>query len=391
MQRQGNLADVNKATEEVLVPSVPGAVVRALGALVDQDAVHEACRVVHAFPRSVVWNEDTGETKDITILEAIEGRVFVRATYRSVGIAQGILIDATTAGRFTADEQVEIIGQELVAPFRLRVSDDQGKPDEGVDGFPNLDPLVPKREQRLLFVIDPKEMATALKTMQALGCKAVEVLAPEYRGGPLGLRGHGQSAEVEACVMPRNPFARVSPKEDDVDGQRIFDFRETEAEIAARLDKARTVGKLVQALIDTMPEGSALTVKVGAEEVTIDKLQKAVDLSDRILGVAAATAGDPLDILERLKKEVAKRGAADPARSFHAPAAEAAAGDAPADVPGYAPARRRPPEPDFGEGLDEPNAKGTDVAADDRDDPPPARKRKAAKPKKGKSRRAGRN
>lgn len=228
--------------QEQHAPFVPGSILRALGALVDADAVHDACRVVHVARRVGDGpNPETGELVPYSVIEAIEGRVFVRATYRSCAVDGGVLVDARTAARFTAEEFVEIDDLEIVAPFRLELLGDEAG--DGRDAYPDLDPLVPKSDQRLLFSIDPKELARALKTMSACGVKSVEVLQPEYRGGPLGLRGDAGTTTVEACIMPRQPFAVRPQAADDVGGQSMFDFRDVGDELAER-ERASASGRL---------------------------------------------------------------------------------------------------------------------------------------------------
>ncbi len=49
--------------QEQHAPFVPGSILRALGALVDPEAPHQACRVVHLVPREASEpNPETGES-----------------------------------------------------------------------------------------------------------------------------------------------------------------------------------------------------------------------------------------------------------------------------------------------------------------------------------------
>jgi len=246
-------------------PFVPAALLRALGALVDPDATHEACRTVHLTPRTI--HSPLAGEPDIkaTIVEAIEGRVFVRATYRASQIDEGVLVGHDTTTRFLADEYVELDGRTIVKPFRLDLVDDLAG--DGRDDYPDLDPLVPKSDQRLLFSIAAKEMIRALRAMVACGCSDVDVLQPEYRGGPLGLRGFGSGAVIEACIMPRLPFQTKALAEGDAVGQVLFDFRDVGDELVRREQERREYEESSEAAPVT-PEA--------LDETTARKVKKAI-------------------------------------------------------------------------------------------------------------------
>lgn len=214
-------------------PSIPGAVIRALGSLVDADAIHEACRVVHvAAHDSAAPDPETGVIPQRSIAEAIEGRVFVRVEIRgSEPVTDGVLIDQATAARFSADDYVEIVGARIVEPFGLAVLEDTAATAEAGrvarDDYPDLDDLVPRSSQRHLLACDPKELARACRVLSAIGCTHVEILAPAERGGPIGLRGEMLAASVVAAILQQPRFTGPSAASMDVSGQQALPLRAT--------------------------------------------------------------------------------------------------------------------------------------------------------------------
>lgn len=206
---------------------IPGGVIRALGSLVDSDAVHEACRVVHVAP---------SETPEQVRAEAIHGCVFVRAELMTDTLDEGVTIDTTTAARFTPDDFVRIEGRTIAEPVVVQIRGDG--PTDMSDGYPDLAPLVPTPDQRILFCVSPKDMVRALRTMVGCGATSVEVLAPPYKGGPLGLRATIPGGVVHACIMPRAPLDGPAQRDTDVEGQATFDFRVNDTLVDAAVEAA---------------------------------------------------------------------------------------------------------------------------------------------------------
>lgn len=212
-------------------PSIPGAVIRALGSLVDADAIHEACRVVHVATRDADGPDpETGDIPQRSIAEAIEGRVFVRVEIRGAEpVTDGVLIDQATAARFSADDYVEIVGARIVEPFGLAVLEDAAATAEAGraarDDYPDLDDLVPRSSQRHLLACDPKELARACRVLSAIGCTHIEILAPAERGGPIGLRGEMIAASVVAAILPQPRFTEPSTASRDVSGQQALPLK----------------------------------------------------------------------------------------------------------------------------------------------------------------------
>ncbi len=221
--------------QEQRAPFVPGAILRALGALVDADALHEACRVVHLAPCDEI-STVTGESTRMTRAEAVHGRVYVRVAHESgETIDLGVLVDARTAARFSGDEFVEIDGCRVVRPFELDLEADDGSGD--AEEYPSLDELAPQSDQRLLAVAAAKDMKKALSVLVACGCDQVEILAPRHKGGSLGLRGVMLGLRVEASLLSEAPFEEPSARERDVAGQRTIEFTVAEQKPRGRRRK----------------------------------------------------------------------------------------------------------------------------------------------------------